>query len=429
MTNATPDGPAPSALRRLTRRQALRDVAIAAGAAGLGPMLVPATIGWAAGDTATAGAADTVPFTGAHQAGIETAQQPHVCFASLTFTGTTAGELRHLLRGWSAAAERMTKGLPAIGTATSDDDPPGDSGESIGLRPARLTVTFGLGPRLFTAIPALRSQQPAALQTLPAFSTDHLEPALCGGDLAIQACADDPYVAFHAVRMLLAIGTPQARLAWMLRGFLPTDKAAPGTGRNLMGFKDGTANPTTADSFYGPTVFVQQNDDPSWLRGGSYMVHRRIRMRLGHWDASEFGEQEGTFGRARYSGAPLTGGSEFTPPDFAARSNGVPVIAMDAHIRRAHFTFNDGARILRRGYAYSDGLAPPPQAGDLGSSGLDAGLLFLAYMCDPSQFIRIQTSLAALDHLNEYVVHVGSAIFAAPPGATPGGYVGETLLG
>jgi deferrochelatase/peroxidase EfeB len=322
----------------------------------------------------------------------------------------------------------MTEGRPASGSPNSPGTPPADSGEALDLMAARLTVTVGLGGSIFAGIPGLRIHRPAPLQQLPPFSTDNLQPGISDGDLCIQACADDPYVAFHSIRMLLAIATGRASLRWMLRGFLPADQARPQTPRNLMGFRDGTANPTPSDPIFDPTVWVQPSDDPAWLRGGSYLVVRRVRMRLGQWDASDFGEQQGTFGRFRSSGAPLTGGDEFTPPDFGAQSNGVPVIPLDAHIRRANFSVNGGARILRRGYMFSDGTAAP-STGDLASGGIDAGLLFLAYMRDPAQFIRIQSSLAQLDHLNEYIDHVGSALFAVPPGASPGGYIGETLLG
>ena len=414
-------------MRLVSRRRALQEAALAIGAVGL----TPAAAALAATRAVEAkGATDVVPFFGEHQAGVATAQQSSVCFASLDLTGTSRGRLTSLLRRWSDAAARMTQGLTADGDPTVLNSPPPDSGEALGLLPARLTVTFGLGPSLFAKVTGLAARRPPSLRTLPAFGTDNLDPAICHGDLAIQACADDPYVAFHAVRMLLAIGTGDASLRWMLRGFTATEPAEPGTGRNLMGFKDGTANPLQTDPFYSTTVWCQESDQPEWMCSGSYLVVRRIRMRLGQWDASDFDEQQGTFGRLRSTGAPLTGGTEFTPPDFAAMSQGAPTIPLDCHIRRAHHSFNDGARILRRGYSFNEGgAAVPSQAGDVGSGGIDAGLLFLAYMRDPGQFIRIQSSLAALDHLNEYVEHVGSAVFAVPPGARPGGYVGETLLG
>ena len=60
---------------------------------------------------------------------------------------------------------------------------------------------------------------------------------------------------------------------------------------------------------------------------------------------------------------------------------------------------------------------------------LDAGLFFISYQDDPAGFVALQRRLAASDALNEYIKHMGSALFACPPGVRPGGYVGETLLG
>lgn len=77
-------------------------------------------------------------------------------------------------------------------------------------------------------------------------------------------------------------------------------------------------------------------------------------------------------------------------------------------------------RILRRGYNYVDG--------NNAYGRLDVGLFFLSFQRSPAQFITIQRALAT-DVLNEHIRHVGSAIFAVPPGAKPGGFVGETLLG
>ncbi|WP_309096339.1 Dyp-type peroxidase, partial [Streptomyces sp.] len=80
----------------------------------------------------------------------------------------------------------------------------------------------------------------------------------------------------------------------------------------------------------------------------------------------------------------------------------------DAHVRLAHPDSNQGATILRRGYSFTDGTD--------GLGRLDAGLFFLAYQRDVRKgFIPIQRNLAT-DALNEYIQHVGSALFAIPPG-------------
>jgi deferrochelatase/peroxidase EfeB len=164
-------------------------------------------------------------------------------------------------------------------------------------------------------------------------------------------------------------------------------------------------------------------EGPAWMRGGTYMVTRRIRMLLEIWDRSPLADQEQTIGRDKYVGAPLGGSEEFEPLDLNAERNGRPVIAPDAHVRLASAAFNDGERILRRGYSFTDGV-------DQSLGELDAGLFFICFQRDPErQFVAIQRRLGETDALNEYIKHVGSAIFAVPPGARSSGYVGETLLG
>ena len=43
------------------------------------------------------------------------------------------------------------------------------------------------------------------------------------------------------------------------------------------------------------------------MRGGSYLVARRIRMLIESWDTDYLADQERVFGRFKTSGAPLTG--------------------------------------------------------------------------------------------------------------------------
>jgi deferrochelatase/peroxidase EfeB len=247
------------------------------------------------------------------------------------------------------------------------------------------------------------------------------------GDLCVQACADDPQVAVHAIRNLSRIAFGSAALRWAQLGFGRTSSTSTSqqTPRNLFGFKDGTANlkaeePSLVDDF----VWVGTDDDPqaSWLAGGSYLVARRINMVIETWDRTSLREQETLIGRDRAQGAPLSGGKEFTSPDFSMMgSDDQPIIARNAHVRLAHPDQNNGARMLRRGYNFTDGND------DLGR--LDAGLFFIAYVRDPDQqYIPMQTRLSRDDGLMEYLSHTGSALFAVPPGASEGGFVGETLF-
>jgi deferrochelatase/peroxidase EfeB len=255
---------------------------------------------------------------------------------------------------------------------------------------------------------------------------DQLDPARCDGDLCVQACADDPQVALHAVRNLLRIGRGAVELRWLQLGFgvntaTTTHEATP---RNLMGFKDGTRNlkvdePSGLDAH----VWVGNDEPQSWLRGGTYVVARRIRMLIESWDHDSLGDQEAVIGRHKHTGAPLTGRQEFDTPDFSARgADGEPTIPVDAHIRLAAPEQNHGHHLLRRGYAYTDGI-------DARTGLLDAGLFFICFQRDPRrQFVAIQRRLGTSDALNEYIQHTGSGLFAVPPGTSPGGYVADRLF-
>jgi deferrochelatase/peroxidase EfeB len=369
----------------------------------------------------------TVPFYGRHQAGIATPAQDRLHFAAFDLATENRSELRDVLRAWSDAAARLTEGRP-VGAATTGLAPPDDTGEALGLSSARLTVTFGFGPTLFAREGGdrfgLARFRPPALAPLPSFAGDELEPERCGGDLAVQACADDPQVAFHAVRNLARIGRGAVALRWSQLGFGRTSSTsrAQQTPRNLMGFKDGTNNLELEDDrALAEHVWLGPSHEPAWLRGGSYLVTRRIRMLIEAWDRASLDDQERTIGRRKASGAPLGGRRELDPVDLAAHANGAPVVPADAHIRLAAAAENGGVRILRRGYSFTDGM-------DGRSGQLDAGLFFVSFQNDPRAFVRLQRRLARSDALNEYVVHTGSALFACPPGASRGGYVGETLV-
>ncbi|MDH5165621.1 iron uptake transporter deferrochelatase/peroxidase subunit, partial [Microbacterium sp. RD02] len=364
-------------------------------------------------------------FFGAHQAGITTPVQDHLHFASFDMMPRTdRDDLISLLQDWSYAAARMTQGLEVSASGAVNgpaEAPPDDTGEALGLPTAGLTLTFGFGPGLFENEDGdrygLAAQRPPGLERLPAFLGDDLDPAASHGDLCIQACADDPQVAVHAIRNLSRIAFGRARLRWSQLGFGKTSRTTAGqaTPRNLFGFKDGTANILADDATaLADHVWVSTDDEPSWMAGGSYLVARKIAMLIETWDRVRLAEQDTIIGRDKGVGAPLSGGDEFTAPDFRGTK-----IDANSHVRLAHPEQNDGIRILRRGYNYVDGNNA------LGR--LDAGLFFLSYQRDPAQFISLQRRLST-DRLNEYIRHVGSGIWAIPPGARPGSYVGAELF-
>ena len=404
-------------MARLTRRALHASAAGGGIAAAAGGGFV---LGREGGSEPAAANDQTVAFHGRHQAGIATPAQDRLHFAAFDVEeGLRADDLRGLLREWSRTAERMTAGRP-VGDADHEAlAPPQDTGEALGLTPAHLTVTFGLGPSLFDGRFGLAGQRPPALRDLPALPGDELDRARSGGDLCVQACADDPQVAFHAVRNLARLGRGAVTVRWSQLGFGRTSSTsrAQATPRNLMGFKDGTANLKAEDvAALERHVWVagDRPGEPAWLRDGTYLVARRIRMLIEVWDRAPLGDQEETIGRHKASGAPLGERDEFATLDVGR-------LPADSHVRLAAPSTNGGAALLRRGYSFTDGL-------DDRLGQLDAGLFFLSFQRDPEAFLRVQHRLGADDALNEYIKHVGSGVWAIPPGARRGGYVGEGLF-
>ena len=375
-----------------------------------------------------------LPFHGPHQNGIVTPIQAHTYFAAFDAITPNVADIAALMQRWTDAAAKLTQGLP-VGAADAPDTAPGDSGEVAGLPPSRLTITVGFGPSLFekdgTDRFGLAKHRPEAFVDLPRFVGDQLVPERTGGDFSVQACGDDPQATMHAVRQFMRLADGVATVRWVQTGFVPgyDPKVTP---RNLMGFKDGTANvavgdPKALDQF----VWVQDEGGP-WMKGGSYVVARPIRIALEHWDRMKLAFQEQTVGRVKLSGAPLGGKDEFDVADFdAADEDGNPVVAENAHMRLAAPVNNDGAQILRRGYSYDNGVSmvaerwPPWRH----AMEMDAGLLFICYQRDPrTGFIKIFDRMAKFDMLNQFVTHVGGGLFACPGGVREGGYLAQDLF-
>jgi deferrochelatase/peroxidase EfeB len=367
----------------------------------------------------------TEPFYGPHQGGILTRQQAHTYFATLDLTTESRDDVRALLQRWTDAAARLAAGATADAT---------DSDDALGMPPSHLTLTFGFGPGLFEKDGkdryGLAAQRPAALIDLPIFTGDQLQPNRTGGDLSVQACADDPQTAFHAVRQLARLAYGAAQLRWAQSGFVPA--LVGQTPRNLMGFKDGSNNPDTSNAADMNALVWAGEEGPAWMRGGSYVVARRIRIALEHWDRTPVGFQEQTVGRSKTSGAPIGSKAEHDPANLAATDpDGNPIIAENAHVRLASAAAS-GTRILRRGYSYNDGLSFTTERWPPWRQGMeyDSGLLFVAYQKDPrSGFVKMFERMAKFDMLNQFTTHTGSGIFACPPGVAPGQSIGAGLFG
>ena len=420
----------------VSRRRAMAlagaGVAGIAGAAAAGGALVKGAVD--RNDSPDSLAAGAVAFHGAAQAGIVTPAQDRLHFVAFDVLTKDRDALVRMFKDWTAAAARMTAGKDAgdIGaTAGTPEAPPDDTGEAIGLPPSGLTLTVGFGPGLFRDATGkdrfgLAARKPAALADLPQFPGDTIDATISGGDICVQACANDPQVAVHAIRNLARIGMGVVSVRWSQLGFGRTSSTSQNqtTPRNLFGFKDGTANLKAEEKdLLRQWLWVQPGDGPHWMTGGSYMVTRKVRMLVEPWDRTSLGEQETIIGRNKGEGAPLGLTKEFDEPDFTmVGSDGEPVIPKTAHVRLAHPTVNKGARLLRRGYNFVDGSD--------GLGRLNAGLFFIAYQRDPrTQFVPIQLNLARHDDMNEYVRHVSSALFACPPGVTgPDDFWGSALF-
>ncbi|MEV6096782.1 Dyp-type peroxidase [Nocardia sp. NPDC051981] len=396
---------------RLSRRRLL-----GGGAAGAAAVTIAgsAGVGWGAAtlthrDHDRDPGLDTVAFHGPHQAGIATDPPLHAAFVAFDLVaGAQREDIVGLLKIWTDDASRLTQGRPAL----ADTEP------ELAARPARLTVTAGFGPRLFT-VAGLEDQRPHWLKPLPAFTIDKLDAAWCGGDLLLQICADEATTVSHAVRVLSKHVKSLVTVKWVQRGF--RNAARGRTMRNLMGSVDGTVNIAPGTTDFDRLVWDDGSVRP-WLAGGTSMVLRRIAMNLETWDELDADGRAITVGRTVEHGAPLSGTREFDEPDFAAVDQyGIPKIPPSSHIARAHHA-HDGERFLRRGYNYDDAPAP----GHVSNS----GLLFASFQRDiDAQYLPVQQRLADFDALNQWTTPVGSAVFAVPPGVPgPGGYLGQQLF-
>ena len=375
----------------------------------------------------------TYPFRGDHQAGITTPAQDNMFTAAFDVSTTDVEELKTLLSDWAVAAEQLAAGELIGGQPSSNKQlPPKDTGEAWGYKPNGLTITFGVGKGLFVDADGkdrfgLAAKMPAVLKEgMPSFAGDQLHAAQSDGDLLIQACSNDAQVCVHAIRNLTRIAFGTAALRWSQVGYGRTSSTSVDqeTPRNLFGFKDGTNNIKAEDPAdqLNEHLWVQKGDDAAaeWMTGGTYYVARRIHMLAEVWDRLRLIEQEQTMGRDKRYGAPLSianptkSSEEFTTVDYAAKDDkGETLVPADAHIAVVSPEQNQGRRMLRRGYNYTDG------SDSLGL--LQTGLFFIAFVRDPrTNFYPILDRMTKSDALQEYLKHEASALFAIPPGIEKG---------
>ncbi|WP_061583781.1 iron uptake transporter deferrochelatase/peroxidase subunit [Streptococcus gordonii] len=348
---------------------------------------------------------EEISFYGEHQAGITTPMQKNIYFVVLDLHSTDKEEVIQMFKDWTDYSSKLVDGELVKKDGSNALLPPSDTGETLGLNPYRLTLTFGVSADFLKKM-GLEKKRPKEFRDLPPFPKEQLQEKYTGGDIVIQACADDEQVAFHAVRNLVRKARNTVTMKWSQSGFAAIGDRMS-TPRNLFGFKDGTANVTKEKDF--DKVIWTDSDD--WMKGGTYMAVRRIQMFLETWDRTNLQEQENTFGRYKESGAPFGKKDEFDEVDL-------DLLPVDSHVRLAKEV---NKPIYRRSYSYSDGIVEK-------TGQFDTGLLFLAFQKNPDSFVKVQTNLGAQDKMNEYVTHIGSGLFACFAGVKKGEYLGQKLF-
>lgn len=354
-----------------------------------------------------------IDWTGPHQAGITTAPQGFLTLMAFDLAAHVDRlRLGRLLKIWTEGISRLTAGQGGL----TDTEP------ELAQYPAGLTITVGLGPGAFTKT-AMEEQRPQWLQQLPAYDIDELQDRWSEGDLVLQVCGEDPSTVAHAARFLAKDAKAFATVRWVQHGHRnAAGQTPPGmTFRNPFGQLDGSSNLQEEED---SLVFLG-TESPSWLNGGSTMIVRRIHMNLDTWDELDRPGREVVIGRTLDTGAPLTGGDEFSDPELdAVNELGFPVIDTAAHIRRSR-TDDPTQRFLRRPYTYEGEPTLVPS---------DTGLIFITFQRDiEHQYKPVQERLAQLDLLNQWTTPIGSAVFAIPRGITAeefaaGGFLASELF-
>ena len=437
MTDASTEPSSPAADPRLSRRSFL------AGSAAVGAAAVVGGVGGVAlasvvapeKTTAAGPVPGYVPFDGEHQAGIVTPIRPQAAalFVALDAVVTSRAELTTALAEVTRRSRELGAGMaPSAGDTLYPPPESGIVGPTVG--PSDLTITWAFGASLFDDRFGLAGQRPRQLVRMPVFRNDRLQAGLSHGDLFLQICAADETSCIHALRYLMLGTRGSLVVRWLIHGFqqrpggvegVTAPGSPPATRRNLLGFKDGTANPPVGDrAVADQLVWVGPGQgEPSWAIGGSYLVARTIRMFVERWDRTALGEQESIIGRTKRTGAPLGLAREDDDPGYAGDPSGAR-IPLDAHIRLANprTPGTEPNRILRRGYSYSRGFD--------GAGLLDQGLFFVAFQQDLERgFVTVQGRLSG-EPLEEYIQTVGGGYFFAPPGTRgPDGVIGGALFG
>ncbi|ULE34237.1 Dyp-type peroxidase [Mycobacterium sp. IDR2000157661] len=369
-----------------------------------------------------------VPFEGAYQTGITALPIPEQgLVASFNVLSRNRARLKTALQELTDEIRALMAGQPP--EVRDPQFPPVDSG-ILGEKPPadNLSIIVGVGASLFDDRFGLADRKPRELVTMPFLANDRLDANLSHGDLSIVIEAGHNDSVIFALRQLMRRTRSDLVLRWMIDGYARgigagrvSDEATP---RNLLGFKDGTANlDVDDDALMDRHVWVGRDDgEPDWAVGGSYQAIRIIRMFVEFWDRTQLVEQEALIGRDKVSGAPLGLSGEFTDPNYPEDPHGKR-IPLNAHIRLANprTPATDENLILRRGFNYSRGFD--------GAGRLDQGLAFISYQRSLEKgFLAVQNRLNG-EPLEEYTLPVGGGFFFALPGVTgPDRFLGDRLF-
>jgi deferrochelatase/peroxidase EfeB len=417
----------------LSRRAFLGTAAfgtVVVGGAAAGGIKLAAT-GRRGTSTASPNALPPRGFRGTHQIGVVERPRPHGLVAAFTCVDGSRHALGETFRALSEEIDALMSGR--VPPPTDPALPPPDSGVLREVTDPGLMATVSVGASLFDHRYGLADGKPRELVAMPFLANDRLDPARSHGDVLLLLQGKEPDVCVHALRRVMRRTRSGLVLKWMQDTFTRPD-AVPKLGqtqsRNLLGFKDGTANPNTDDEALMDTLVWMSTGDaapastdtePAWTVGGTYQVVRLIRMFVERWDRASLDEQEEVFGRRKVSGAPLSGRRETDVPNYTHDPDG-KVIPLTAHIRlanpRDHRTTDKV--LVRRGMSYARGID---------SAGLlDQGLAFVSYQRRLSHFLEAQERLKG-EPLEEYIRPEGGGFFYVLPGVLEiGDWLGRSLI-